>query len=445
MTLNAVDSKLSSIINSKSFSNFMLLCLTGYAVLKYASRSYGDVFQSFLVFGSLLAIYVERKYIFKDKMLICLLLAVMIQILSWVNAIVQIPQLAQPTPNLGSLGNLFFFIFIAYWLKGKKQSVYLLWLSMLIGFILSFYLHSDNFIQELITGLNGKRINFNVNNAQHPALWSGIAILLLGYFIIKHVTLSIQSINLKKNISLSIGLICLSLFFTFVLFATQTRQVFLGLIISIILGPLTYTFFQKNKPSLKLATYLLLIFVTLFLAASNISSLENRTSNESNTYTALLSGNIEQVPYNSSGIRIHIWYEAMNWIKERPILGSDQDVRDDVIFLSTKIPDIIKKRINHLHNSFIETTLSYGIIGLTLILFTFYWLLHSTKKLTPPGQFNEIRLIALLFLIYWFVVNNFESYLFSTTGLLVHNIMFGSIYTFYLTKQLKNKDNETAI
>ena len=139
------------------------------------------------------------------------------------------------------------------------------------------------------------------------------------------------------------------------------------------------------------------------------------------------------------------WYEAYGWIQERLILGSDQDIRDDVVSLSKRIPDDIKNRINHLHNSFIEVTLSYGIVGLTLILFIFYWLLRSTSQFAPLGKFNEIRLIALLFIIYWLVVNNFESFLFSPTGLLVHNIMFGSIYTFYLTEQLKNKDNETAI
>ncbi|MUK67931.1 O-antigen ligase family protein [Aliivibrio fischeri] len=445
MTLNAVDSKLSSIINSKKFSIFMLFCLFGYALLKSASRVNGDVFQSFFVFGSLLALYVERKVIFKDGMLILLLLSLILQVLSWINATIQIPQLAQTTPDFGNLANMFFFIFIAYWLKGQKKSVYLLWIMMLIGFILSFYIHSTNFIQDLLNGSHGQRIDFNVNNAQHPALWSGIATLLLSYFTIKHIYLAFQSGKRNKHLSISAILTFVNLFFIFIIFATQTRQVFLGLIVTSIIGPVSYILIQKNKPSWKLILPLVLITLISLFTISNIPSLEKRTANEENTYKALLSGDINQVPYNSSGVRINIWYEALGWIKERPILGSDQNIRDDVISLSTRIPKKVRDTINHLHNSFFEVTLSYGVVGLALILFMFYWLLHSTSKLAPLGQFNEIRLIALLFLIYWFVVNNFESYLFSTTGLLVHNIMFGSIYTFYLTEQLKNKGNETTI
>ncbi|ACH64893.1 O-antigen polymerase, putative [Aliivibrio fischeri MJ11] len=445
MTLNAIDSKLSPMINSKNFSNLMLICLLGYAILKYASRTYGDIFQSFLVFGSILAIYVERKKIFKDKMLISLFLALVIQVLSWINATIQIPQLAQSTPEFGQLGNLFFFIFIAYWLKAKTTSVYLLWFSMLIGFALSFYIHSDHFVQDLIQGAHGLRIDFNVNNAQHPALWSGLAFLLLSYFIIKYFYLAIQTNKTIKYLTLTFGLMLINLFFIFVIFATQTRQVFLGLMISCIFAPFIYSLLQKNQPSLKLTLPIIFVSVLALIAMTNISTLEKRTSTESSTYKKLLMGDIDNIPYDSSGIRINIWYEAYGWIQERPILGSGQDIRDDVILLSKRIPENIRTTINHLHNSFIEVTLSYGIIGLALILFMFYWLLHSTSKLVPLGQFNEIRLIALLFLIYWFVVNNFESYLFSTTGLLVHNIMFGSIYTFYLTEQLKNKENETAI
>ncbi|MDD9196680.1 O-antigen ligase family protein [Aliivibrio sp. S3MY1] len=445
MTLNAIDSKLSYLVNSTKFSAFMLLCLFGYALLKSASRVNGDVFQSFFVFGTLLALYVERKHIFKDKMLISLFLALILQILSWINATIQIPQLAQATPDFGTLANMFFFIFIAYWLKGQSKSVYLLWVMMIIGFILSFYIHSNNFTQDLLNGSHGQRIDFNVNNAQHPALWSGIAFILLSYFSIKHSYLAFTTNKKKKHLLIVSGLTALNLFFVFILFSTQTRQVFLGLIIASIIGTISYVLIQKNKPSLKLILPLILVSLIALFSVSNIPSLEKRTVNEENTYEAVLSGDINKVPYNSSGIRIHIWYEALGWIKERPILGSDQDVRDDVIYLSTRIPKHVRNTINHLHNSFVEVTLSYGILGLAIILFMFYWLLHSTAKLAPLGTFNEARLIALLFLVYWFVVNNFESYLFSTTGLLVHNIMFGSIYTFYLTEQLKNNKNETAI
>ncbi len=425
----------------------MLFCLVGYALLKSASRVYGDVFQTTFVVGTVIAIYLERRHIFKDKMLLCLLWALVLQILSWINATIQLPQLAQPTPDFGNLANLFFFIFIAYWLKGNIKSVYILWATMLVGFILSFYIHSPHFIQDLVQGANGRRIDFNVNNAQHPALWSGIAFLLLSYFIVKISYISLFK-KKKKNIIIITFLLLFNSFFIFVIFATQTRQVFLGIITSGVFGPIIFILSQRNRLSLKIMAPLTMVLIILLFTINNtkvLDGLEKRTSRENNTYQALLSGNIDKVPYNSSGIRINIWYEAIGWIKERPILGSDQDVRDDVIKLSKRIPRNIKNKIFHLHNSFIEVTLSYGLLGLFTILFMFYWLLKSTSQLTPKGKFNEIKLIALIFLIYWFVVNNFESYFFSSTGLLVHNIMFGTIYTFYFTQQLDKERNETII
>ncbi len=422
----------------------MFFCLVGYALLKSASRVYGDVFQTTFVVGTVIAIYLERRDIFKDKMLLCLLWTLILQLLSWINATIQLPQLAQPSPDFGNLANLFFFILIAYWLKGNIKYVYILWAAMLVGFILSFYIHSPHFIQDLVQGANGIRIDFNVNNAQHPALWSGIAFLLLSYFTIKILYISPFQ-KKKKNIIIITLLLLFNSFFIFVIFATQTRQVFLGIIVACTLGPISYMLLQKHKPSLTLVSSCLLGMGLLTLATLNVQGINNRVSLDENIFASILSGDLNQIPYTSTGTRIHIWYEALNWITERPILGSDQDVRDDVIRLSERIPEKIKNEIVHLHNSFIEITLSYGLLGLLTIGFVFYWLLHSTLNISSKGEFNEIRLLSLIFLTYWFVVNNFESYLFSSTGLLVHNIMFGTLYTFYFTQQLENRKNEDTI
>ncbi|MEZ8307946.1 O-antigen ligase family protein [Vibrio splendidus] len=444
MNLSVIDSKLVSVIHSKKFSILMLTCLVGYVLLKNASRVSGDVFQTIFVIGTVFALYLERKHIFKDKMLICLFWTLILQILSWINATVQLPQLAQSAPNFGNLANLFFFIFIAYWLKGNIKFTYTLWFTMIIGFILSFYVHSPRFIQELIQGVNGERIYFGINNAQHPALWSGLAFLILSYFSIKSCYLSkIKKRGLYLFIAAILSLI--NLFFIFVIFATQTRQVFLGIIVACTLGPISYILLQKHKPSLMLVSSCLLGMGLLTLATLNVQGINNRVSLDENIFTSILSGDLNQIPYTSTGTRLHIWYEALDWITERPILGSDQDVRDDVIRLSERIPEKIKNEIVHLHNSFIEITLSYGLLGLLTIGFVFYWLLHSTLNISSKGEFNEIRLLSLIFLTYWFVVNNFESYLFSSTGLLVHNIMFGTLYTFYFTQQLENRKNEDTI
>lgn len=115
-------SKLERFINNHHFQQIMLFCLFGYVLFKESNRYIGDIFQSCIVVGSLLAIYVYRKYFFQDKIFLSLIASIIVSILSWTNSIVSDPSLAKSSPNIGFLGNLFFFIMIAYWLKADLKN-----------------------------------------------------------------------------------------------------------------------------------------------------------------------------------------------------------------------------------------------------------------------------------------------------------------------------------
>ncbi len=107
------------------------------------------------------------KKAIKDKAFICLFLSILLTCLSWINSTFQIPHLAKDSPNIGILADLFFFIFIAYWLKGNIKKVRTLWLFYAIGIFLTALIHSNDILADIMNGIAGQRIDFNYVNANH--------------------------------------------------------------------------------------------------------------------------------------------------------------------------------------------------------------------------------------------------------------------------------------
>lgn len=406
-----------------------------YAILKYSFRVYGDVFQTIFVISFVFLCITSPKSLISDNVFKLFIAALVASVLSWINAKVQLPHLARELPDLGPMFNLFYFLPIAYFIKGKSNRVILLWLAMLTGFIVSFISHSPDFISELLRGANGVRISFGVNNAQHPAIWSGVAIIVLTAMIMKEFTTN----SLRRPLCWS-AYIGLLLFFTFVLIATQTRQVLLGLTLSISLGSLGYVYIKKIKASKKrIISAILLLLIALF-SIGHFTDVEKRIESEQNTLSLILSGQIDNLPDDSTGIRMSLWNAAFDWVQERPLLGSDFGVDKALIKTSDKTSDFIKARIHHLHNSFVDITVYYGLLGLMIISLTLILVFRRCMASDKGQQFNQIQYACCLFFVYWVIVNMFESYLFSTSGLLVHNIMLGSFFTFTIHNNGESSD-----
>ncbi|WP_406732430.1 O-antigen ligase family protein [Vibrio scophthalmi] len=406
-----------------------------YAILKYSFRVYGDIFQTIFVISFVFLCITSPKSLISDNVFKLFIAALVASFLSWINAKVQLPHLARELPDLGPMFNLFYFLPIAFFLQGKSNRVALLWFAMLTGFIVSFLSHSPDFFGELLRGSNGARISFGVNNAQHPAIWSGVAIIVLTAMTIKEFTTN----SLRRPLCW-IAYIGLLLFFTFVLIATQTRQVLLGLTLSISLGSIGYVYTKKIKASKKRVISSILILLMVLFSIGHFTGVEKRIEREQNTVLLVLSGQFDKVPDDSAGIRITLWNAAFDWIKERPLFGSDFGVSKELIKNSDKTSSFVKSEMDHLHNSFIDLTVFYGLLGLAIISLTLILVFRRCMASDKGQQFNKIQYACCLFFVYWVTVNMFESYLFSTSGLLVHNIMLGSFFTFMMHNNGESSD-----
>ncbi|MUK92285.1 hypothetical protein GNP80_07515 [Aliivibrio fischeri] len=422
--MSNIKSKITHLIEDKMFETFMFINILGYALFKISYRPLGDIFQSFIVLGFLLFLFCNFKKAIKDKAFICLFLSILLTCLSWINSTFQIPHLAKDSPNIGILADLFFFIFIAYWLKGSIKKVRTLWLFYAIGVFLTALIHSNDILADIMNGIAGQRIDFNYVNANHLGALAGITFLISCYY-----TFTFKPI--KSKIFITLFILIPSLFITIV---TQGRQIWLAILITSILTPIVIFIFSK-KINVK---SLIIILSTLTISAYLAINTNNRLHNENYLIPIILSGDINDIPYSSMGIRIHFWSESIPWIKNNLFLGTGEDTRSFVIQESTNLPQEIKSKFTHLHSGHIELIVSYGLLGIVLFLYIYTLIMYSS---TFYKKNNEVLIISTMFILFFVIINCFESFLFFKTGEYMINIIFGGIYTFYLTHNLSMKDN----
>ena len=158
-------------------------------------------------------------------------------------------------------------------------------------------------------------------------------------------------------------------------------------------------------------------------------SLTERVFSEKNTITAISTGNWQNIPYTSIGIRVNTWLQALEWIAEKPLIGYGGKVRTDIIQQSTKHPDWVKSQFGHFHNSFIEITLGSGFLGLFLFFIPVIYSFKKAAELSQPTHY-----FALFGLITFLVMNMFESYLFFWMGPFMLTLVITQLFSSVLSK-----------
>ncbi|MCP4323531.1 MAG: O-antigen ligase family protein [Psychromonas sp.] len=429
------------IFEHKNYSLIMLLSILLYSLFEISSVEIAKKMQLIFIIGSLPILFYHKDRIFKDPMFQLLGLALLLQIASWLNATIYLPDIASEVPKLDRLAKLFSFIFIAYWLQGNLRNVYLLWGTLAVGFIIGCFVNVD-FFNEISKALNGTRIDFEIKNAQFTSMFSGISLLISG-FILPQVLSNkkpFQAITTSHKVLLSILIIIASLFFAFISIVTQSRQVWLALALAFFMLPIFYALiFPKSNRKLIFISYLLI--GVIFTGLSQLEMIQKRVLLDTGTLQTIISGDLDNIPMTSIGIRVNSWILATDWIKERPILGSGAEAISEVIQQSDKFTGELKK-IGHLHNYHIETIVAYGSLGLLLIYTLYYWLVRSLfiTRIQQP-ELSALAVFSLMFVTFWACINLFETINARSFGVYTHNIMFAGFYTFYLTSSLKKQDN----
>jgi len=177
---------------------------------------------------------------------------------------------------------------------------------------------------------------------------------------------------------------------------------------------------------------LVLTLVAGLLAWSAKEAIYNRVVTDKTTVEALLAGSLDEVPYSSTGLRVHSWAEALKWIAERPITGWGLDARVDVMQLADHFPDDIKARFGHLHNGYLEILLGFGAVGFFYLCLLWVLLLRRIKLAAS----KDLYAFALYSSVFFLVLNMFESFFVKSSGEFAVSLFIAGGYSQYLAKSL---------
>ena len=132
--------------------------------------------------------------------------------------------------------------------------------------------------------------------------------------------------------------------------------------------------------------------------------------------------------YHQINFRFQLWPLAVELFKEKPVLGYGGGTEQDLLYEMTQEKKYGLRKV-HAHNQFLSFSIQYGIIGLSLLIFTLTYIFLKVDK-------NKEHLL-LLFLIFSGMMT--DSYFNVQQGMIFFTT-FGSIILYFSKKTKKGSD-----
>lgn len=407
------------------FNNLAALCLFIYSFFAMTSDLVGGRGLKLVSFIGVMVLLIYGKQLFKSRIFWLLLGAVCVPLISWSFSHISHPIWAEASPKIHRLTNWFLFIPIAVILGGRTKNVMFIFLLALLGALSASFVSGFGW-QEWVSGFKGTRIDFGLHNAQHAGLLYGTCLLGLVSFAGRFIRSKSSWGLLRFVMWFAAFLLC-----SFAVVFSQSRGIWLGLIgASALYIPFVLFYSQLRKRNSKRFWLILVLCVlTLLSLAWSLDSINsivtNRLAAESGNIERLLEGDTSDLVSTSIGVRLISWSTAWSWIKEHPLVGWGGQGRRLVMEHS-----IIPGGFGHLHNSYLDVLVNYGFFGILLFFFLIWWLLKKSLQVWKEGGVpNDLLLFFWLFIIFWLIVNLFESYMFFSSGIYIFNIVCGGILT----------------
>lgn len=428
-------------------------CLSVYAFAKIALPTLSGVIEPILLLASIAGFFAYGGQLRRSGPVWLLALAIVIPVLTWSYAYWTIPEWADSSPRADHLARHFIFIFVAWWLGGSVRNTLLLWSLGAAGLLISPWAVGDGW-NELLAGWQGQRIDLGIRNAQHTALLFGA--VLLGLIVFWKRIVYGRPYRTAR-VAFALALLLLSLL---VVVASHTRAVVLaylivlpslGLIllsIRLVSARRNRTAIATSRPRTSIAALMGAFAVGLALVASYYVANHTfqRVGSESDVIAHVARGEFDSVRRSSIGIRIHSWRAATEWIAERPILGWGANGSALVNDHTEWLQPYTRGEFGHLHNSYLELLVRYGFLGLSVYLALAIWLLTNLVRAWRAGIVeDDFFAFYLSFLLYWAIVNIFESFLFYSTGVYLLSLVLGGLVSrLWLFKALDLPDRGQA-
>ncbi|QIR05049.1 O-antigen ligase family protein [Salinivibrio costicola] len=432
-----------NLFEDKRYYHLARFFLFGYALTAIAFPDAGELFRALFLALSVPLLVTHRHFLKKDVFFWIFVGIMAIQGLSWLSSTIHIPQLANDYPHFDRLAKLFIFIPIGLILQGNNKASITTLVLFAIGIFIACLTQSD-FRHQLELAFQLRRVDFGLKNAQFTSMLAGsTALVFFGlFFAVKHAT---TSFKVKSILSL---LLMTALAFSVLLaIVSQSRQVWLAMVTVMFMLPLILMLSGviKSKKSVFISYS---IVVLIFLSISQLDYIQQRALKEQSVLAKIVSGDLDNIPMTSIGIRINSWLDASKSIAEHPILGLGENGIKHVINSSDKLMALKNstsgslKDLAHLHSNHIELLVAYGIIGFSLVLALYILPCIKAYKGYQAGMTPQWTLIlALCFYLFWFIINGFETFNSRSYGVFSFVVISGVVYGLTQVKRLK-RDND---
>ncbi len=355
-----------------------------------------------------------------------LFIAIVVQLISWGMGHWLSPELAERSPKVERLASWFFLLPVALFIGQAQNQVFRVWGVAVAVLLLAPWVSGGGW-EEIRRGLEGGRVGFHILNQQHTSMLFGVVLIGLLVFFYRFQ----RAVRGGRFAWLAVLYWVLILCVAVTVLISQTRAVWLALPLTavIVLAMACYLLSPQRRRAYlaalasmrwKLAAILLVLGVLLPAMFSNV--LLERVGSEGPL--AEVTGQVQA--QESTRVRLNTWTEALHWVVQRPLFGWGGHGRSAVVQHSEGLSADEKARFRHLHSSYMDTLVNFGIAGL-LVWFALLWAL--TRAIVDARKASRIGADFLwfwiAFLVYWLVVNAFESYMYYQTGIYAFSLVAG--------------------
>ncbi|MBE0508221.1 MAG: O-antigen ligase family protein [Marinospirillum sp.] len=363
---------------------------------------------------------------------------VLISVISWILISIDHPEQARSRPSPGDLVDKLLFVPLALILGASRVRILLFWTCAMAALILMPWVLGGGY-KEIMKGVDGVRVGLGTNPMRTGLMYGtmlvGLLVMLPFYvYKIKRVWMALPLLIFFAPLIAYSG---------FGVFASQTRAVFLALMVSFfVVVAIFCIYLLAKKPSTQDLNWsrlkVLLVFTSfslfslLYFFHVPLVSMYERFDNELKVLSeSELKPDV--IPETNFGLRVIYWNIGIESIKERPIAGWDRDggrllLEDDGY------------NNNTIHNLFLEAGVRYGIFAILMILMLFifsYWLIVRAWRsgVMPP----EIFIFSIVFIVFFLVSNMFSSNFFQDAGVYIFNIVMAGVMAYPIANYCSSK------
>jgi O-antigen ligase len=417
-----------------------LLLAISFSFIWLVSNGSTDLLQKFLTVSFLISAFHDKK-LRQDSVFLGSLLLIGFFCLEFIWHFLSVPAAIFANRFPIKYINFFcFFLLLAYGtVVWKRVSPFLILIGAAVGLVIFLALYSS--LEEWRLSWQGARVEFGFRNAQHAGIFFGTG--LLGISFLGH-----RILRANAGLARVLWVLVVCAFAGMMIYGiivTQVRAVWIALILAYLAGIVAYVFttnvdsliaWLKNIKHVALAMLVISGLLVLGSALDIQERIQQRIGQESiSIQTVEEAARFEEKQVTSSGIRIALWAASLQWIEERPLLGWGSYSVAQLIRSDSRFNAEFKHEFGHLHNSALEILVAVGAIGLFSIGGVVVLLAISVLKARRAGFMpKDVFLFAWAFLIFWTIVNCFESYINYSTGFYLNSIVAGFLYAFYLQR-----------